>query len=211
MGILTASSALLRLDSNRIKKGLKRRWMENTFPNGMNYRDELVGFDRLYLVRDPWSLDCESERNRFAQTNNVIMENFGRLSRLLEVGCGEGLQSKELQRVCYHLFGIDVSKRAIRRARRRCPQATFAVSDLFAFSKPAIGPFDLVTACEVLYYVSDVPTALRRLSDLGRACLVSYYDGMREVLDKHVGEVPGVRFSTVLQDDVSWTLAWWRT
>ena len=70
--------------------------------------------------------------------------------------------------------------------------------------------FDLVTACEVLYYTADVASALSRISELGRSCLISYYDGAREQLDKYVGEIPGVRFEIVSHKDVSWTLAWWQ-
>ena len=131
MDVLRAAVTLLRMDTGRIARGLKSRWMDKTFPHGVDYRDEMSGFDRLYLVRDPWSLNCESERFRFRETNKVIAENFGYLDSLLEIGCGEGLQSRELQQVSQSLYGIDVSGRAIRRARRRCPDATFAISDMY--------------------------------------------------------------------------------
>ena len=59
--------------------------------------------------------------------------------------------------------------------------------------------------------MTDVSRALRRLSELGRACLISYYDGACDVLDKRVEEMPGVKFTTVSHGDASWTFAWWRT
>jgi 2-polyprenyl-3-methyl-5-hydroxy-6-metoxy-1,4-benzoquinol methylase len=212
MDVLEAAATLLRLDAARVARGLKSRWMDKTFPHGMDYRDEIAGFDRLYLVRDPWSLNSESEKFRFRQTNKVIEENFGYLHSLLEIGCGEGLQSSELQQVSECLYGIDVSKRAIRRAKRRCPEATFAVGDMYDLPQSVPKTqFDLVTACEVLYYMTDVSRALRRLSELARICLISYYDGACEVLDKRVGEMPGVKFTSVSWHDTSWTLAWWRT
>jgi hypothetical protein len=71
--------------------------------------------------------------------------------------------------------------------------------------------FELVTACEVLYYMADIPRALARLSELGSACLISYYDGAREELDKTVNEIPGVQFRTLSYEDFSWTIAWWRS
>jgi hypothetical protein len=55
-GIAKVSAPLLRMDAARIARGVKRRWMDKTFPYGACYRDEAVRFDRLYLVRDPWSL-----------------------------------------------------------------------------------------------------------------------------------------------------------
>jgi protein-L-isoaspartate O-methyltransferase len=211
MDITKIAAALLRMDTARISGALKVRWRERTLPYGAAYCDDPARFDRLYLVRDPWSLSSASESFRFRQTNRLILENFAHLHSLLEIGCGEGLQSHELQRVCDRLYGIDVSRRAVKRAKRRHPQATFAVGDIYDLPQSvAAAPFDLVTACEVLYYMADVPRALMRLSELGQACLVSYYNGAREVLDEHVGEMPGVRFESVSYEDVSWTLAWWR-
>jgi Methyltransferase domain len=211
MDFAKVGAAILRGDIVRITNGLKTRWMRRTFPYGMHYRDEAARFDRLYLVRDPWSMNCERERLRFRETNRLIIENFGCPHTLLEIGCGEGLHSSELQQVCEHLYGVDISKRAVTRAKRHCPQATFAVGDMYTMPASMLLPrFDLVTACEVLYYSADVPGALRRLSKLGQACLIGYYDGGRTELDKHVKEIPGVRREIVSCEDASWTLAWWR-
>jgi SAM-dependent methyltransferase len=211
MDLVKAGTALLRLDTARIGSALKERWRGKTFPYGMDFRDEVARFNRLYLVRDPWSLNCERERFRFKETNRLILENFGRARSLLEVGCGEGLQSSELQQVCDRLYGIDVSGRAVRRAKRRCPQATFAVADMHGLPLPSLlTRFDVVTACEVLYYMADVAGALKRISELGRECLISYCHDVREEMDKHVREMPCVRFETVSYEEDSWTLAWWR-
>jgi SAM-dependent methyltransferase len=210
MDVTKVGAALLRGDVVRIANGLKTRWMNRAFPYGMHCRDEVARFDRLYLVRDPWSLNCDRERFRFRETNRLIIENFGHPHSLLEIGCGEGRQTSELQQVCDRLYGIDVSRRALRRAERRCPQATFAVGNAYGLSPFVQAPrFDLVTACEVLYYMADVPRAVKRLSELGRACLVSYYDGAHEVLDKYIKNIPGVRLEIVSYEDTSWKLAWW--
>ncbi len=211
MDLVKAGIALLRLDTTRVGMRLKAKWIATTFPYGMDYRDEVERFDRLYLLPDPWSLDCERERFRFEETNRLILDNLGHSGSLLEIGCGEGLQSSELLKVCNHLHGIDISRRATLRARRRCPQATFAVTDLYGLSLPTPATrFDLVTACEVLYYMADVTGALKRLSELGRACLISYCDNVRQTMDVHVKVIPGVRFETISYEDLSWTLAWWR-
>lgn len=217
MDLLKAGTALLQLDTAYIRRGMKRRlrlksrWMARTFPDGMHYRDETTRFNLLYLLPDPWTMLCERERFRFRETNRVILENFGQCHNLLEIGCGEGVQSTELQRVCDHIHGIDISKRAIARAKHRCPLAHFTVGDMYSLPKAwSSAQFDLVTACEVLFYLSDIPGALSRMSQLGRACLVSYYHGPRAGLDKHVREIPGVRSEVISYEDVSWTIAWWR-
>jgi 2-polyprenyl-3-methyl-5-hydroxy-6-metoxy-1,4-benzoquinol methylase len=214
MNIVKAGSALLRLDTVRISNALKERWRDRTFPGGMLHRGEQARFERLYLIPDPWSLNCQRERYRFSETNRVIRENFGRAHSLLEIGCGEGLHSSELQQLCNKLYGIDVSRRAVRRAERRCPGAIFAAADIYVLPQPPLlTRFDVVTACEVLYYyhISDVPAVLRRISELGRSCLISYCDSARDGLDPHVRGIPGVQSETVSYQGVSWTLAWWRS
>jgi SAM-dependent methyltransferase len=206
------AAALLRWETDKLAKGLKRRWLEWTLSQEAHYSGGGDRFDRLYLVRDPWSLDRKIERLRFRETNNIISKHFGRCPSLLEVGCGEGLQSHELQKICDRLHGIDVSARAVRRARSRCPQGIFTVSDIYALPHSMqTNRFDLVTACEVLYYMSDVPRALRRVSELGRACLVSYYNGARDILDKNIREIPGVQCDVISEQEFSWTVAWWQT
>jgi 2-polyprenyl-3-methyl-5-hydroxy-6-metoxy-1,4-benzoquinol methylase len=211
MDISKVGTALLRMDAVKIANSLKTRWMGRTFRHGMHYRDEVARFNRLYLLRDPWAMNCERERFRFRETNRLITENVGHPYNLLEIGCGEGLQSNELQQISDKLYGIDVSVRAVRRAVRRCPQATFAVGNIYRLPQSMQSTrFDLVTACEVLYYMTDVPGALRRLGELGQACIISYYDGVREEMDKHVKEISGVRFESVSYEDVLFTFAWWR-
>lgn len=211
MNLVKAGAALLRLDTARISSALKERWRKTTFPNGMLYRGEVGRFDRLYLFRDPWLLSSDREQFRLTETTRSIRENFGHPGSLLEIGCGEGLHSRELQNLCDRFYGIDVSMRAVRRAKRRCPLATFAVADINTLPQPPLlTRFDVVTACEVLYYMADVDAALRRISELGRACLISYYDGARDGLDHFVREIPGVRREMVCFGDVCWTLAWWR-
>ena len=208
---MTIGEVRSRWDIARIVRALKGRWMEFTFPHGPDYRDEVAGFDRLYLVRDPWSLDkLDSEQFRFRRTNQLILSNFGHSYSLLEIGCGEGIQSRYLQQVCEQLYGMDVSFRAIRRARRRCPYGTFGVGNMYAIPPAMPTRYDVVTACEVLYYMMDVPRALRRISELGRTCVVSYYQGARTVLDQHVEPIQGVQLETVHCGDASWRMAWWQ-
>ena len=133
MDIVKVGSALFRLDTVRIANALKTRWRDRTIPEGT--RDDAARFNRLYLVPDPWSLNGEGEGLRFGQTNRLIQEKFGHPHSLLEIGCGEGLQSNELQQVCNRLYGIDISRRAIKRAKLWCPKATFVVGDM-------LGPSD---------------------------------------------------------------------
>src|SRR5580700_10350985 len=95
------------------------------------------------------------EQARFEWTNQVIGDHLAPLGTILEVGCGEGHQSQYLARQSGELYGIDVSARAVDRARQRCPAGNFAVGDPFTLGSAMPDRYDLVAACEVLYYVKD--------------------------------------------------------
>ena len=177
---------------------------------GVHYTDRSDKLDRLYRVEDPWHMDSAQEQARFAWTNRLIAAQFAPLDTILEIGCGEGHQSQHLARLCRQLYGIDVSARAVQRARRRCPEAEFAAGDPFVFGlagQPS--PVDLVVACEVLYYVRDVPRFLARLSQLGQACLVTYYHGQAAALEPHFAALPDCGREQFRFGDTEWQAVWW--
>lgn len=177
----------------------------------VHYADRADKLDRLYRVADPWRMDSAKEQARFAWTDGLIAAQLGPLGSILEIGCGEGHQSQHLARLCDRLYGIDVSARAVRRAARRCPRGTFAVGDPFSFRLADMPmPVDLVAACEVLYYVKDVPGFLARLSMLGRACLVTYYHGQAAALAPHLAPLRDCRHDRFAFDDTEWHAVWWR-
>jgi hypothetical protein len=177
----------------------------------VHYADRADKLDRLYRVEDPWHMESAREQARFAWTNRLIAEQFGPLGTLLEIGCGEGHQSEHLSDVCRHLYGIDVSARAVRRAQKRCPDAAFAVADPFSFTLPEMpAPVDLVVACEVLYYVKDVPRFLDRISTLGRSCLVTCYQGQAAELKPYLARLAPTDRDRFCFDDVEWHAVWWR-
>jgi SAM-dependent methyltransferase len=159
----------------RARKVIRRSWMKYAM-KGVAGTDAYDRLERAYALEDPWNLDSELEMSRFEWTNKVIQDHFGAPDSVLEIGCGEGHQTGYLQGLCRNMYGLDVSARAIDRARRRLPAAQFAVADLA--HQPwgnDRGRFDLVTACEVLYYVSDIDATLDRMSHLGKHCLVTVF------------------------------------
>lgn len=177
----------------------------------VHYADRADRLDLLYRIEDPWQMGSAKEQARFAWTNRLIAARFGPLDTILEVGCGEGHQSQHLSRLCGRLYGFDVSARAVRRARRRCPAARFAAGDPFTFRFADAPPaFDLAVACEVIYYASDVPRFIARLSALGRACLVTYYDGQAPALETHFGDLPDADRDSFRYEHVLWHAVWWR-
>ena len=173
--------------------------------------------DRLefaYLVTDPWKLDSAKEHARFSATNEHIQRAFGaELESILEIGSGEGLQSRYLATLCRQLTGIEVSSRAVERAKVAVPTASFLAGDLLA--QPWAGErhrFDVVVACEVLYYLPDVPAALAAMRRLARrGCLVTYFVDEEERVGAFVRAVPGAQFAEIQAEGQTWIVAWWTT
>jgi cyclopropane fatty-acyl-phospholipid synthase-like methyltransferase len=163
------------------------------------------------MVPDPWNLDSPREHARFEATNAMIARNFGNVEDLLEIGSGEGLQSSYLKQVCTNLHGLEVSPTAVQRARQRVPSATFATGDLLEQPWLRQGRrFDLVVACEVLYYIADLEGTLAAMNRLGKACFVSFFTGEAYKLAARMNRIEGVQKEWFHFDGVTWLMAWWR-
>ena len=196
---------------NRARQTARRTWMKYAL-RGVRQNDAHGRLDLAYKVEDPWHMSSEQERFRFTETNRVIRDKLGsHFGTLLEVGCGEGHQSEVLASLCDSLTGIDVSPTAVERARKRLPKLTFASGDLYA--QPWAGErdrFDLVTACEVIYYMSDRPKFLQTIDRLGKACLVTYFSPAARKVEHEVMAMPGAQKTSFTFKDTEWTAVWWR-
>jgi SAM-dependent methyltransferase len=171
--------------------------------------DDYDGLDRLYKLEDPWEMTSGREQFRFRETNRFIEDCTGRVGSLLELGCGEGHQSVHLAGVCDRLVGIDVSGRAVERATARLPSADFRVGDIAGL--PIGSPrFDLVVACEMLYYVKDIPATLERMNQLGSACVVTLFSPSARIVVPHLASLPLSRRTWVYSDPYVWLFAFWR-
>ena len=167
--------------------------------------------DRLYAIADPWQMTSAKEQFRFAMTNTLIAEKCGRVGSLLEIGCGEGHQSEHLATLADQLYGLDVSARAVERARTRLPQARFDVGTLASIPwTPPAGRFDLVVACEVLYYMSDIQAAIQAMSQSGDACLVTFFGPSAGLVAKHIDHLPGLERGWFYHEPYHWLWAFWR-
>ncbi|QIG54013.1 class I SAM-dependent methyltransferase [Altererythrobacter sp. BO-6] len=150
----------------------------------MQFSGRYGRLDTLYRMRDPWQLDGSLEQRRFMVTNRIIKARYGRANRLLELGCGEGMQSLHLREICHELTGLDVSPRAIARARERLPGARFLAGpgEQLALLLPG-ERFDLVIACEVLYYAADPALLLSQLQSASDQLLVTVFAPLAGLLD----------------------------
>lgn len=118
-------------------------------------------FDELYAgSEDPWGFaESAYERDKYAHTLAVLGGQC--FQRGLEIGCSIGVFTQQLADVCGELVGLDVTERALARARRRLrghPGVTLARMT-FPEEMPE-GRWDLVVCSEVLYYLDDDAFAL---------------------------------------------------
>lgn len=169
--------------------------------------------ERTYFYKDPWGLGTPRETERFMVMNDIIRRNIGPIKTILEIGSGEGHQTELLSNIGL-VHGVEISKIAVSRARRRVPQATFEVG---ALPKVSCLGADLVCAFEVLYYLSDIeiPVAVRALTQAAPHRMVSYhhnkksYDKVQGRLDPIILSLPGVQSQVIELYGEKWTVAWW--
>ena len=192
-----------------LRKIKRRSWMKYAL-RGVGGNDNFERLDLAYAVEDQWNMDSPTEQARFEATNRIIEREFGRVGSLLELGCGEGHQSMHLSRLAECSYGLDVSPKAVERARLRLPQAHFAAADIFGQPwSDEVARFDLVTACEVLYYLGDVEATLARMSTIGRACLVTIFAPAARRVGPHLDRIPGLRKDWIWHGGTVWLVAWW--
>ncbi len=191
--------------SEGLLKGLwTRLWLRRA-----SFSARYGDLDKLYALRDPWNLDTPREQARFAASNALV----ARLApaTLLEIGSGEGAQTRWLQQVVGHVTGVEVSGAAVIRAREACPGAEFHEGRAEDAARLLAGRrFDLITAFEVLYYAADVPAVLTGLQALGDRLLVTAYRRRAEQLRPHFAGQPGWRqLEDIAADGTEWEVWLW--
>ncbi|MCA0245242.1 MAG: class I SAM-dependent methyltransferase [Proteobacteria bacterium] len=182
-----------------------RFWLRRSKFSG-RYHD----LQRLYAIKDPWNLRSAKEQHRFAASNAIIRRIAGDCDSLLELGCGEGFQTIWLAQVSRTVAGIDVSEKAVERARLMNPQAEVKVGT--AEDVRALFPqrhFDLVTAFEVLYYSDDIGRVLDEMQQISDRLLVTNYaERARQMRAYFTG--PGwSRLEDIVADGTVWEVYTW--
>jgi SAM-dependent methyltransferase len=128
-----------------------------------------VDFEARYRAdRDPWRYETsEYERSKYATTLEAC--GSGPFGRALELGSSIGVFSAQLAPRCTQLETLDGAPTAVATARERLTSHASAHARLGTIPVDVPdGPFDLVVASEVLYYL-DLPAfegTLTRLADV---------------------------------------------
>jgi SAM-dependent methyltransferase len=85
---------------------------------------------------------------------------------VVDLGCGTGLLARRLTCAGYGVFGVDISEAMVEIARRRAPEAGFAVGSLFEVELPSCGAVTAIS--EVLNYLFDAENEERGLDRVFR-------------------------------------------
>ncbi len=143
-------------------------------------------FEEEYFGRTYRDYEAQNPPSKLAFYRRVAEEAVGATvrPRVLDVGCGPGLFLEALG-PAWERFGTDVSRWAVAEARRRVPAASIECSS--AEFAPFEGPFDLITAFDVLEHLPDPEGAIsvlrKRLCPGGALLAVlPVYDGPAGVL-----------------------------
>ena len=116
-----------------------------------------AGYDEL----EPWY------EHLYAVLHRILRETIGRApaggGSALDAGCGTGFQSALLSELGWDAHGVDVSAGLLAVARRRLPDAAFALASVEALPYPD-ERFEAVVCCgSTLSFVDDPARALREL------------------------------------------------
>ncbi len=126
-------------------------------------------FEAMYQdIEDPWG--CEAGKSSL---NNqifvdIIFNDNRRYERILDIGCGLGglLDSIQKRNNGGYVLGLDVSRTAIQKAKRRYPNLNFDCRNIVKEELKERN-FDLVVLSEVLWYVlDDLPLFFARVSNM---------------------------------------------
>jgi trans-aconitate methyltransferase len=165
----------------------------------------------LYAIEDPWDLTSDREQERYVRMNALIRELVPDCRELLELGSGEGLQTRRLLEVSEHVTGVELSAQAVERAKARCPQATFIVGRAEEAASLVRGRrFDLVTAFEVLYYARDVAAILADLQPIAPVILVTNYMDLASRMERYFDGAGWTRLDDIAIEDIVWRVDVWR-
>jgi len=192
---------------------LRQRWRafwSGRWLDAGRYSSNYRRMDRLYLLEDPWKLSSAREGARFRQTNAMIADIAPGCGTLLELGSGEGAQTAHLLQVSRHVTGIEVSPIAVGRARHAVTDAEFLIGPAEEAER-LVGRrrFDLVTACELLYYTLDIETIVETMKALSPRILVTNYEKRAHMLAHHFVGPGWSRLEDIVVDGTRWRCHLW--
>ncbi len=135
--------------------------LRNKPSSGIN-EYELLGkdkksFDLLFEKENPWKLDDKTEQLRY----KIYLKQINKLYpdkkiNILELGCAEGNFTSLLSNQGYCITAVDISEKAIERARnRKLANVDYIVSDMLDYiSNNDLKKYDVILLFESLCYLN---------------------------------------------------------
>ena len=120
-------------------------------------------WDKFYEKENPWGLDgIERDLIRIKIINDCFKEKNFRNG--IDIACGEGFLLNKLNFISSK-SGVDISKAAINRAKKKYPKINFYVGNPFLEFK-INKKFEFVSCFEALYYPSSLKERKKALKNL---------------------------------------------
>lgn len=165
-------------------------------PDGSGFRGD---FETMYQREDTESFDSwfqDDVTHLVRRLTLAILERYN-FASVLDIGCGKGSFTHLLKKHNNVVRGIDISASAVSRAAARYPNIDFATANLNSLTHLDDGPYDLVSAMAVLYYVERWRDVLRIVAANTSWFFASLYvpagtQGFIATIDEFLGEVNGL-------------------
>jgi len=136
------------------------------------------------IAKPDWGLD---ELNDFV---TLVKKSGGK--KILDLGCGSGIQSKQLFQAGLEVIGLDLSPEMIREAKKKVPKAKFIIGDMTKMVFPRES-FDGVFAQASLLHIPKelIPKVLRLVHRILKKNCVLYIAvkegvGEREIIEERL-------------------------
>lgn len=170
-------------------------------------------WERLYFWPNPYKLDNPSAQSFYKRVNEIIEREFGLTGYAIEYGAGEGYQTEWLRKICGVTNSIDISKNALKRVTGSYAQRSFTSKDSFPNLKREYRG-NLVTACEILYYLDDkdLKKAIEILESTAPRRIISYSYLKPETIKKMdtlVETIPNHKSEMIEYGERKWKVVWW--
>lgn len=113
-------------------------------------------YDELYRKRGAYHFKWIENKNIFYLQHSQIILNLAKRfgnGKILDVGCGDGYISSRLSKNFKDVIGIDISREALKIARKKNPKITFIVADCtnLPFSDES---FETIVASEIIEHLT---------------------------------------------------------
>ena len=140
------------------------------------YSSNKIIFNLIYYFSNPWSLNSKSEIYRYEHLNNYLLKKNNKklYNHILEIGCGEGHHTEFLTLISKKITSIDISSKAISRAKDRNLKNVEFINTLVDKIDRSL-KFDLILISEVIYYVKNIDDFLKNIESFNIKYVITIY------------------------------------